>query len=172
MYNIDDINKLQQEVSAYRSENEYHITKHFKKKTYGLFPMVRLAVGLASIVVVFLVAQQTFPLSYSESPNIEQNPQDMVGDKASGESLGANDIEPTRLANKGIYTVIEQSVNTDKKGYDIVFQSENGRLDYFSTDKLILNQSYYFLNDNLYKAQYENGTWSYQMNNTWYKVNP
>ncbi len=173
VYNMNDMKKLQEEVNGYHRENNQQIKQHFKKNSYSFFPTFKLVARFASILfVVFLVGKQIIPQSYSEAPKPTYSPQDMVTDKAGSESLGLNIEKPIRVINHGIYTVIEQKESSTKKGYDIVLQQEDEKFDYFSTDELILNQPYYFENNKFYLARYENSLWSYQIDNTWYKVNP
>lgn len=172
MYNMDDMKKLQEEVNGYHRENNQQIKQHFKKNSYSFFPTFKLVARFASILfVVFLVGKQMMPHNY-QIRNASQKPQDMVVDKGGSESVNNNTEEPTRNVEQGIYSVVNQRENASKMGYDIVLQAENVTVEYFSTSELILNQPYYFMDNQLYLAKYENGTWSYQMDNTWYKVKP
>ena len=172
VYNMDDMKKLQEEVNGYHRENNQQIKQHFKKNSYSFFPTFKLVARFASILfVVFLVGKQMMPHNY-QIRNASQKPQDMVVDKGGSESVNNNTEEPTRNVEQGIYSVVNQRENASKMGYDIVLQAENVTVEYFSTSELILNQPYYFTDNQLYLAKYENGTWSYQMDNTWYKVKP
>lgn len=172
VYKFDDMKKLKEEVSVYHRENNQQITQHFKKSSYNFFPTFKLVASLASVLmIVFFVGIQMMSQNY-QIPNASQKPQDMVVDKGESESVNDNTEEPTRNVEQGIYTVVNQRENASKMGYDIVLQVENVTVEYFSTSELILNQPYYFTDNQLYLAKYENGTWSYQMDNTWYKVNP